>query len=55
MGVKAGATRCADGEIVEAIESHGDAAPSRSSILDVAGKFLAKSERRGVLQCVGRF
>src|SRR6267142_3669624 len=51
MGVKAGADGgAADGEIVEAIESHGDAAAVAVEHIDVAGKFLAKSERRGVLQ-----
>src|SRR5208282_2738076 len=40
----------ADGEIVEAVEGHGDAAAVAVEQIDVAGKFLADGERRGVLQ-----
>src|SRR5258707_13422256 len=51
MGVEAGADGgAADGEIVEAVESHGDAAAIAIKHVDVAGEFLAKGERRGVLQ-----
>ena len=51
MGVEAGAdSGAADGEIVEAVESHGDAAAVAVEQIDVAGKFLADGERRGVLQ-----
>src|SRR5580704_14080442 len=51
MGVEAGAdSGAADGEIVEAIESHGDAAAVAVEQIDVARKFLADGERRGVLQ-----
>src|SRR2546426_2346586 len=51
MRVEAGADgSAADGEIVEAIESDGDASAIAIKHIDVAGKFLAKSERRGVLQ-----
>src|SRR6266571_3724851 len=38
------------GEIVEAVESDGDAAAIAVEHIDVAGKFLAEGERRGVLQ-----
>src|SRR5437773_5393558 len=38
------------GEIVEAVESDGDAAAITVEHIDVAGKFLAEGERRGVLQ-----
>src|SRR6266567_6320361 len=51
MGVKAGAdSRSPDGEIVEAVESDGDAAAIAVKHIDVAGKFLAEGERRGVLE-----
>ena len=51
MGVEAGADGgAADGEIVEAVESHGDAAAIAVEQIDLAGKFLADGERRGVLQ-----
>src|SRR5580692_9265457 len=51
MGIEAGADgRAADGQIVEAVESHGDAATVAVEQIDVAGKFLADGERRGVLQ-----
>src|SRR5258708_2092532 len=51
MGVEAGADGgAADGEIVEAIERDGDAAAIAVEQIDVAGKFLAESKRRGVLQ-----
>src|SRR5437016_11147651 len=51
MGVEAGADgSAADGEIVEAVESDGDAATIAVKHIDVAGKFLAERERRGVLQ-----
>ncbi len=51
MGVEAGADgSAADGEIVEAVESDGDASAIAVKHIDVAGKFLAESERRGVLQ-----
>src|SRR5712691_13266398 len=38
------------GEIVEAVESDGDAAAIAVEHIDVAGKFLAEGKRRGVLQ-----
>src|SRR5277367_7057844 len=51
MGVEAGAdSGPADGEIVEAVESHGDAAAVAVEQIDVAGKFLAEGEGCGVLQ-----
>src|SRR5437660_10964154 len=51
MGVEAGADgSAADGEIVEAVERDGDAAAIAVQKIDVAGKFLAERERRGVLQ-----
>src|SRR5882672_10680697 len=51
MRVEAGANSgAANGEIVEAVESDGDAAAIAVEHIDVAGKFLAKCERRGVLQ-----
>src|SRR6266851_9965707 len=51
MGVEAGADGgAADGEIVEAVESHGDASAIAVEKIDVAGKFLAEGERCGVLQ-----
>src|SRR6476646_7313947 len=51
MGVEAGADGgAADGEVVESVESHGDAAAVAVEQIDVAGKFLADGERRGVLQ-----
>src|SRR5258707_13250659 len=51
MGVKAGADGgAADGEIIEAVESDGDAAAIAVKHIDVAGKFLAEGERRGVLE-----
>src|SRR5260370_40346018 len=51
MGIEAGADGgAADGEIVEAVEGHGDAAAVAIEHVDVAGKFLAEGERRGVLQ-----
>src|SRR2546422_2782779 len=40
----------ADGEIVESVESDGDAAAIAVEHIDVAGEFLAERERRGVLQ-----
>src|SRR6266699_1902023 len=39
-----------DGEIVEAVESDGDAAATAVEQIHVAGKFLAEGERRGVLE-----
>src|SRR5258706_7171296 len=51
MGVEAGADGgAADGEIVEAVERDGDASAIAIEHIDVAGKFLAEGERRGVLQ-----
>src|SRR2546425_5308367 len=51
MCVKAGADgSAANGEIVEAVESHGDASTIAVKHIDVAGKFLAEGEWRGVLQ-----
>src|SRR5712664_469489 len=51
MGVEAGADGgAADGEIVEAVEGHGDAAAVAVEKIHVAGKFLAEGEGRGVLQ-----
>src|SRR5260370_41493199 len=51
MGVEAGADgRAPDGQIVEAVESDSDAATVAVEKIDVAGKFLAEGERRGVLQ-----
>src|SRR5580700_1946045 len=51
MGVEAGTYGGASyGEVIEAIESHGDAAAIAVEEVDVAGKFLADGERRGVLQ-----
>src|SRR5260370_41004995 len=51
MGIEAGAGGgAADGEIVEAVEGHGDAAAVAVEHVDVAGKFLAEGERRGILQ-----
>src|SRR6266851_2960290 len=51
MGVKAGAdSRAADGQIVEAVESDSDAPAITVKHVDVAGKFLAEGERRGVLE-----
>src|SRR2546427_1169343 len=51
MSVEAGADGgAANGEVVKAVKSHGDASTIAIKHIDVAGKFLAKSERRGVLQ-----
>src|SRR6266849_6117939 len=51
MSVEAGADSGApDGEIVEAVESNGDASAIAVQKIDVAGKFLAEREWRGVLQ-----
>src|SRR5260370_24183777 len=51
MGVEAGADGgAANGEIVEAVESDGDASAIAVKHIDVAGKFLAEGERRGILQ-----
>src|SRR5713226_325373 len=51
MGIEAGADGgAADGEIVEAVESDGDASAVAVEHIRIAGKFLAKRERRGVLQ-----
>src|SRR5438477_11493189 len=51
MRVEAGAdSGTADGEIVETVESDGDAAAVAVKHIDVAGKFLAERKRRGVLQ-----
>src|SRR2546427_4988106 len=51
MSVEAGADGgAANGEVVKAVKSHGDASTIAVKHIDVAGKFLAKSERRGVLQ-----
>src|SRR5271167_24461 len=51
MGIEAGADRgAADGEVVKAVESHGDAAAVAVEQIDVAGKFLPNGERRSVLQ-----
>src|SRR6266436_924959 len=51
MGVKAGADGgAADGEVVETVESDGDAAAVAVQKIHVAGKFLAEGERGGVLQ-----
>src|SRR5256885_17202736 len=51
MCVEAGANgSAADGEIVESVESDGDAAAIAVEHIDVAGEFLAERERRGVLQ-----
>src|SRR5256885_509293 len=51
MGVEAGADGgAADGEVVEAVESHGDASAIAVEHIDIAGKFLAERERGGVLQ-----
>src|SRR5277367_4010345 len=51
MCVEAGAdSSAADGEIVEAVERHGDAAAVAVEKIDVAGKFLAEGEGCGVLQ-----
>jgi len=51
MGVEAGAdSGAANGEIVETIESHGDAAAVAVEQIHVARKFLAERERRGILQ-----
>src|SRR3989442_5320307 len=51
MSIAAGADGgAANGEIVEAVESHGDASPIAVEHIDVAGKFLAERKRRGVLQ-----
>src|SRR5216684_7746386 len=49
--VEAGADGgAADGEIVEAVESHGDAGAIAVEEIDIAGEFLAESERGGILQ-----
>src|SRR5256886_10400413 len=40
----------ADGEIQEAIKSDGDSSTVTIEKIHIAGKFLADSERRGVLQ-----
>src|SRR2546425_10444876 len=51
MSVEAGADGgAANGEIVEAVESHGDASAVAIKHINVAGKFLAERKRRGVLQ-----
>src|SRR5258708_7291747 len=51
MGVEAGGGGgAADGEMVEAVERDGDASAIAIEHIDVAGKFLAEGERRGVLQ-----
>src|SRR5260370_7434464 len=51
MGVEAGADgSAANGEIVEAVESHGDASAIAIKHVHIAGKFLAERKRRGVLQ-----
>src|SRR6266699_6303927 len=51
MGVEAGADGgTADGEIVETIESDGDAAAIALKEIHPAGKFLAERKGRGVLQ-----
>src|SRR5438445_4856445 len=51
MSIEAGADGgAANGEIVEAVESHGDASPIAVEHIDVAGKFLPEGERCGVLQ-----
>src|SRR5580693_9262239 len=51
MGVEAGADGgAANGEIVEAVKRDKDAAAIAVEHIDVAGEFLAQSERRGVLQ-----
>src|SRR5260370_39871622 len=51
MRVEAGADGGApDGEIVEAVESDGDASAIAIEHIDVAGELLAERERRGVLQ-----
>src|SRR5258708_39771608 len=51
MGVEAGADGgAADCEIVEAVESDGGASAIAVKHIDVAGKFLAERERRGILQ-----
>src|SRR5256885_9189558 len=51
MRVEAGADGGAtDGEIVEAVEGDSDAAAIAVQKIHVAGKFLAESEGRGVLQ-----
>src|SRR5207253_6483754 len=51
MRVEAGADGgAADGEIVEAVESDGNAAAIAVKHIDVGGKFLTERERRGVLQ-----
>src|SRR6266851_8144821 len=51
MGVEAGTDGgAADSEIVEAVESDGDASAIAIEHIDVAGEFLAECERSGVLQ-----
>src|SRR5580693_3962724 len=51
MGVEARADGgAADSEVVEAVESHVDAAAVAVEEIDVAGKLLADGQRRGVLQ-----
>src|SRR2546427_7870307 len=51
MSVEAGADGgAANGEIVEAVESHGDASAVAIKHINVAGNFLAEGERCGVLQ-----
>src|SRR2546427_13175508 len=51
MSVEAGADGgAANGEVVEAVESHGDASTIAVKHIDVAGKFLAERKRCGVLQ-----
>src|SRR4029077_10470973 len=51
MGVEAGADGgAADGQVVEAVESDADASAIAIEHIDVAGKFLAESKRRSVLQ-----
>src|SRR5260370_5109624 len=51
MGVKAGADGgAADGEIVETVECAGDGTDIAVKHIDVAGKFLAERERRGIVQ-----
>src|SRR5260370_848545 len=51
MSVEAGADGgAADSEIIETVESDGNAAAITVEKTDPAGNFLAESERRGVLQ-----
>src|SRR6266849_1648804 len=51
VSIEAGADGgAADGQVVETVESDGDAGAIAVEEIHIAGKLLAESERRGVLQ-----